>query len=303
MVTTVESDESKSRTLVVADCGYLGAEIARQARGDGWLVIGICRGEDSAQQTKRDLGIDVRVADLSDAESLRNVAGGISKSPVVIHCASTKGGDADAYREVYVSGAENLLAAFSPERLVFVSSTSVFGQTDGSEVDEESEVDPASPTGAVLLEAEGVTRHADGIVARLGGIYGPSRSILLRKFIEGSATIDEGVERVINQIHRDDAASAVLHLLNDEVSGVFNVVDSEPQRQPDLMRWLASSFNREVPLTAPRKLGKRRGWTNKSVSNKKLRASGWSPRYASFREAVKNDPRLIPSILSQLENA
>lgn len=293
---TYEHSKTVQRTLLVAGCGYLGCEIARLAKSREWKVIGLTHTAASADQLRSDFGIDAYVADLSSAESMRDLETTAGKVDLAVHCASTKGGGVDAYRAVYVDGCANLLTAFSPSRFVFVSSTSVFGQLNGELVDETSVTEPASPTGGVLLEAERVALDAGGSVVRLGGIYGPSRSVLLRKFLDGSATIDEGVTRVINQIHRDDAAEAILHVAELAGGEVFHAVDSDPQLQPELMEWLAGFFARDVPPTAPRALGKRRGWSNKAVSNKKLRDSGWSPRYSSFRDAVKNDPRLVPSI-------
>lgn len=299
---TPENSDTPLRTLLVAGCGYLGCEIARLAMTRGWKVVGLTHTAASADQLRSDFGIDTHVADLSSAESLRGVATLFGSIDLAIHCASTKGGGVDSYRAVYVDGCKNLLAAFSPRRFVFVSSTSVFGQANGELVDETSVTEPASPTGDVLLEAERFALDAGGSVVRLGGIYGPSRSVLLQKFLDGSATIDEGVARVINQIHRDDAADAILHVAGLAGGQVYHAVDSEPQLQPELMEWLAGFFGREVPPTAPRALGKRRGWSNKAVSNKKLRDSGWSPRYSSFREAVKSDPRLVPSIQKLVGN-
>ncbi len=298
---TLEDSETAQPTLLIAGCGYLGCEIARLAKSRGWKVIGLTHTAASANQLRSDFGFDAYVADLSSAESLRALAITVGKIDLAVHCASTKGGGVDAYRAVYVDGCTNLLAAFSPRRLVFVSSTSVFGQVNGEVVDETSTTEPASPTGSVLLDAEEVALKAGGSVVRLGGIYGPSRSVLLRKFLDGSATIDEGVARVINQIHRDDAADAILHVAGLTGGEVFHAVDSDPQLQPELMEWLANFFGRDVPPTAPRSLGKRRGWSNKSVSNKKLHDSGWSPRYSSFRDAVKNDPRLVASIQQLVE--
>ena len=89
-------------------------------------------------------------------------------------------------------------------------------------------------------EAEALARAGGGIALRLAGIYGPGRSVHLKKMLEGSAAIED-VEpsRFLNQIHRDDAVGAILHLLRQEPSrfagGLFNVVDDTPltQRQGD----------------------------------------------------------------------
>jgi hypothetical protein len=42
----------------------------------------------------------------------------------------------------------------------------------------------------------------------------------------------------------------------------------------------------KLPATGPRDLNRKRAWTNKRVSNEKLRALGWEPRYPSFREGL-----------------
>jgi nucleoside-diphosphate-sugar epimerase len=103
----------------------------------------------------------------------------------------------DAYRAVYRDGLEHLRDAFSPKRLVFTGSTSVYSQTDGDGCSEDSPAEPDRETGRVLLEAEKIALDDGGIVARLAGIYGPGRSVLLKKFLEGSAVLEAGGNRWI----------------------------------------------------------------------------------------------------------
>ena len=117
-----------------------------------------------------------------------------------------------AYRAVYLDGARNLFEVLTPRRLVFTSSTSVYAQTDGGWVDEESAALPEVETGRLLRETEEFVLHTGGIVARIAGIYGPGRSVLLRKFFAGEAVIEDGGARYLNQVHRDDVATALLAL-------------------------------------------------------------------------------------------
>lgn len=281
--------------IVIAGCGYLGSELARQLTASGDHVTGIVKSTGDPLD-----GVSLVTGDITDRESLAAVRDQIAgEIDAVVHCASTRGGDAESYHEVYAVGADNLMAALHPKRMVFTSSTSVYGQTGGEPVDETSATIPLRQTGEILLDAEGIVTGAGGVAVRLAGIYGPRRSVVLKRFFEGVATIDEGVERVINQIHRDDAASAIAHLLRHEVSGVFNVADDSPITQRALYSFLALHFDRPMPPDAPRSIGKRRGWTNKAVSNAKLRASGWRPQYSTFMNAVEYDPHLVPSILAQ----
>jgi nucleoside-diphosphate-sugar epimerase len=149
----------------------------------------------------------------------------------IVHCAASGRGGAEAYQHVYVDGCRNLTERFPGVPLLFTSSTSVYAQTDGSVVTEESPAIPERETGRLLLEAENITIAAGGIVARLSGIYGPGRSVILKKFLSGEAVIEEDGRRFLNQIHRDDAARAVLHLATTRATGVFNVSDSTPLSQ------------------------------------------------------------------------
>jgi nucleoside-diphosphate-sugar epimerase len=149
-------------------------------------------------------------------------------------------------------------------------------------------------------------------VVRLAGIYGPGRSVLLLNFLNGLAAIDVRTEppatpdgRWVNQIHRDDAAGAVLHLLEHPDGGVFhgglyNVSDRTPLLQREIYERLAVRFGRVLPPEAVPETGRKRGWTHKRVSSARLRGTGWEPRYASWFDALDGDPELVPSILAKV---
>ena len=230
--------------------------------------------------------------DLSDAEQ---VAAHRADFDVVLHAASTRGGGAEAYRRVYLNGVRNLVEQFPASKLVFVSSTSVYGQTGGEWVNEESSAEPQTETGRVLREAEALVLSKSGTVIRLGGIYGPGRSALLKKFLAGEAILDLQNDRFMNEIHRDDAAAAVrlLALRNKDSEQIYNVVDNEPILLSDYYRWLAAKLKRPLsPSGKSISVGKR-GQSNKRVSNAKLRALGWSPRFPNFGAGMEKS--VLPS--------
>jgi nucleoside-diphosphate-sugar epimerase len=258
--------------LLLIGNGYLGQATAREFRGAGWNVIPVSLSG----------GDGVLACDVADKVSVAK----LPAADFIIHCAASGRGGAEAYQRVYVDGCRNLTESFPGTPLLFTSSTSVYSQTDGSMVTEESETIPDRETGRLLLEAEGVTINAGGLVARLSGIYGPGRSVILRKFLSGEAVIEEDGRRFLNQIHRDDAARALLHLAMIRANGIFNVCDSTPLTQLECYQALARIFLKPLPPTGPRDLNRKRGWTHKRVSNAKLRAAGWEPRFPSFLDAV-----------------
>lgn len=309
-----------SDLTVIAGCGYLGKTIARLLLAEGRAVLGLTHSEASAAALRAE-GIDARPCDLTDPDACRAAAEGMGHggSLRVIHCAASgRGGGPEQYRAVYVEGARHLREAFPAARFFFTSSTSVYPQTDGREITEDSPAEPDRETGRLLRLAEEGTLAAGGLVGRLAGIYGPGRSVLLRQFLEGRSVIDIRTEppatpdgRWINQIHVVDAARAILHLLDGEGDGdtegagiphpsrrerVFNISDSTPLLQRALYSELSSRFQLPPPPEAPPDVSRKRGWTHKRVSNARLRAAGWEPLYPDWFAALDRDPDFLPSI-------
>ncbi len=269
--------------VVFAGCGFLGEAAAGLFLGAGWRVLGLCA---TAESAARRAGGAFPLAAVDITKKLV-VPGGWESPDLLVHCASSRRGGAEEYRAVYRDGMENLLDVFAPARVIFTGSTSVYAQSDGSLVTEESPAEPGRETGRILLEAEAIALRAGGTVARLSGIYGPGRSVLLRKFLDGTARLEDGGGRWINQIHRDDAATALLRLAAGDVArGIYNVCDDTPCTQREVYTWISGFLGQPLPPDGPADPGRKRGLTSKRVNNDKLRATGWSPAFPSFREAL-----------------
>jgi nucleoside-diphosphate-sugar epimerase len=283
--------------VLIAGCGYLGQAVADLLAAKGWEVEGWTRSVESAQplSTKP---YPIHSIDISRSDQVRAQKGDFD---AVIHCASTRGGDAGSYRCVYLDGARNLLDRFASSRILFTSSTSVYVQKDGEWVTEESAAEPEHETGKILRDTERLILTNDGIVVRLGGIYGPGRSALLRKFLSGDAVLDSQKDRLVNEIHRDDAVEAIRLLIKREGSTgeIYNVVDDQPILQSECYLWLAMKLNRPLPPAGRSTSKRKRGESNKRVSNAKLRAIGWVPRYPGFAEGMEQS--VLPSL--DIENA
>ena len=170
--------------LLIAGFGYVGQAAAKVFRAAGWDIEGWTFSAESAQKFAG-LPFPIRAVDIGSIDQVRDASG---RFDWIIHCASSRGGDAEDYRRVYFDGAGNLLRCFSKARFFFTSSTSVYAQTDGSWVDESSLAEPTRETGKILRETEDIVLRAGGTVARVAGIYGPDRSFLLRKFLAGEAS-------------------------------------------------------------------------------------------------------------------
>jgi nucleoside-diphosphate-sugar epimerase len=278
--------------ILIAGCGYVGQATADLFHAAGWMVEGWTRSAEAAAKlsAKPYPAYAVNIADQAQVSSRAGIF------DATIHCVSSHGGGAEAYRQIYLNGARNLLGRFAESRMLFTSSTSVYAQRDGSWVTEESETQPARATGGLLLETEELVLAHGGIVARLAGIYGPGRSALLSKFLAGEAIIDPENDRFLNQIHRDDIAAALFLLVNrpSRARQIYNVVDDQPILQSECYRWLASKLNRLIPPMGRSTSASKRGASNKRVSNTKLRHLGWIPRYPTFAEAMERS--ILPTL-------
>lgn len=286
--------QGRLKTLIVG-CGYIGSATARALRQRGDEVVGITRGAESAESLRRD-GIEPIAADITLLESLRHISPRFDA--IVFSVSSGRRGE-DAYREVYLKGTVNLLEwlrSSPPSIIVYTGSTTVYAQTDGGWVDESSPTEPPHASGKILLETEQMLLQSGvpAVVLRLAGIYGPDRHAMLDKLRAGTSVLPGDGTHIINMAHRDDIVTAILAALDRKPAGqVFNVVDDEPVREADYVRWLCDRLCLPMVQFEPDaepsfKAGMRKGFqANRRISNAKLKEKlGVVLQYPSFREGL-----------------
>jgi nucleoside-diphosphate-sugar epimerase len=279
------------RALIVG-CGYVGTALGTELVRLGHTVFGLRRNAHSNSDLQA-AGIVRLIGDVTKSEILAELR---PNYDWVINCVSSSGGGADNYQAVYLQGTHNLLKWLSstpPKKFIYTSSTSVYAQTDGSLVTETSPTEPAADTARVLLETEKLLLQAasanfPAVILRVAGIYGPGRGYWFKQFLQGEAKIEGTGERFLNMVHRDDVAGAIIAALEKVRPGeIYNVVDDEPVTQLDLYRWLAATSGRDLPPFADpeRQPNRKRGSTNKRISNHKLKSElAYQFKYPTFRE-------------------
>ncbi len=271
------------RSVLIAGCGFVGLPLARNLASSGWETHAITASETSTANLHEE-SFPAYAVDISDQASFGRLV--VRRFDVVIHCASSGRGDPGKYVEVFLAGTRNLLSHLKHGRLIFTSSTSVYAQTDGSTVDETSPAEPLRETGRILRQAEELVLASGGAVARLAGLYGPGRCVPLQKLLDGRAMIEENGARLMNRLHHLDAAAALQFLAETESSGLFNVVDNHPVAEIEWFQYACQRLHKPLPPVGPRNLNRKRGWTNKRVSNQKLRSLGWNPVYPTYKEGL-----------------
>jgi nucleoside-diphosphate-sugar epimerase len=278
------------RVLIVG-CGYVGAPLGAELVRLGHEVSGLRRNP-AAECALKAAGIQPLTGDVTKPETLATLP---REFDWVINCVAA-GGDGGNYREVYLQGTRNLidwLALNPPKKFVYTSSTSVYGQNDGSQVKESSPTEPTAEPSKALVETEKVLlgavaeRKFPAVILRVAGIYGPDRGHWFKQFLKDAAQIEGDGARFLNMIHRADLINCIIAALKNGRAGeLYNAVDDEPVSQLHFFQWLAQAVDKPLPPSAPENPDaiRRRGVTNKRVSNRKLKMElGLQFKYPNFR--------------------
>lgn len=239
---TETTEQLRGRRVLLVGLGDLGAEIARSLIGAGARVTGVRRGEEAPD------GVTLARMDARDPAALAALPEDVDAA---VLCVTPSAPGEAGYRESYLAVAEAFAERFRGApigRVLWVSSTAVYGQGGGVEIDDGAATEPESFRGRVMLESEAALAAALPTTAlRLSGIYGPGRLALLRRVLEGRGAPAEPVHWT-NRIHRDDAAAAVLFLIARSCAGEtvperVLVTDPTPTPRHQVLAWLAERLD------------------------------------------------------------
>jgi nucleoside-diphosphate-sugar epimerase len=234
--------------MVITGCGYIGTRVARQYLDRGEPVLGIVRSEEAAERLRED-GITAIVCDLA--------TGSLARLPLegerVFHFAPPPS------RGVEDLHTRRLVAAFAhvghPARLVYISTTGVYGDCAGAWVDETWPAQPIADRARRRWDAEQVLRRwsrtAGGalVLLRVAGIYGPGR-LPLERIRRGLPLVREEESPYSNRIHADDLVATCLAAMERADSGsLYNVCDGNPTTMTDYFFQVADEAGLPRPPT------------------------------------------------------
>jgi nucleoside-diphosphate-sugar epimerase len=208
----------------------------------------------------------------------------------IIYAVAADGFTPDAYRSAYVDGLANVIdhiGGGAASRLILVSSTGVYGQDNGADVDEASPAEPRGFSGGILLEGEALLAKAplDATAIRFSGIYGPGRDRLIRMVREHTPVSDASRKAITNRIHRDDCARALVHLVERRsVAPLYLGSDEAPTPMGEILDWIAARLGVEPPPDGDNGAGAPQRGGNKRISSARLRNDGFVFRFPTYRE-------------------
>lgn len=264
---------------LVIGCGYVGHRVATEWAKAGEEVFVTTRCESRARQFQSEglkpLVLDVTQTDLPPLPAVENVLFAVGFDRSAGH----------QINQVYVDGLRNILNAYDQadvagtpvSRFIYVSSTGVYGQTDGDWIDEDSDCRPNRPGGKACLDAEKLLQQhryfgRRSIVLRLAGIYGPGR-LPQRRMLEQGEPLEVAADAWLNLIHVDDAVQIINQCRDVATPTTLCVSDGAPVARGDFYRYLADLLELPPPMFAPPAEGSSRAERargSKRVRNQRL---------------------------------
>jgi nucleoside-diphosphate-sugar epimerase len=265
---------------LIVGCGYLGRRVAAKWRAAGRRVFAVTR-RNAAEL--RALGLDPIVADVTEPTTLTP----LPRTSTVLYAVGMDRSAGRSMRDVYVDGLANVLAALpAGGQFIYVSSTGVYGQSNGGFVDEFSPTEPTEESGKVVLEAESLLheRRPDAVILRFAGLYGPHRLLRKQPVLKGEPLLGDA-DKWLNLVHVEDGADAVLAAEAHAAEGsTYTIADDAPTPRRAFYTLLAELLSAPPAAFEPRP---EPGAANRRVSNAKAKAElGWAPRYPSFRDGL-----------------
>ncbi len=265
---------------VILGCGYVGLAWAKLRGASSLTVTTTTTDRLSELRPLADRVVVLRGNDIAGLNTL------LAEADRLIICVGAQRGV--SYAESYLTTAQTI-AAIVPQlpklrQLVYTSSASVYGDYQGAWVTETSPVQPATDNSQILAQTEAIylglnSSEFAATVLRLGGIYGPGRS-LDRIFSRAAGTTRPGDGQApANWVHRDDIAAAIDWTLTRNLSGLYNVTNDNPPTQQQILDWVCQHYQLAPIVWDPSQPSPRN--YSARVSNDKLKRTGFQFQHRS----------------------
>jgi nucleoside-diphosphate-sugar epimerase len=269
--------------ILIVGCGAIGYELANALVEAGHDVTGLKRNPPLANQEKFTF-VRADITSVADLDALD------MNFEHIFFIVSADSRNENSYHDIYETGIDNLLNRLaqsgSKAPLIFVSSTSVYGQNQGEWVDEDSVTAPTKSTSLKIVNAERklMAHNRANVVVRFSGIYGPGREYLLR-MAKQTPSIQLNPSYYTNRIHQRDCVAVLAFLLEQRIAGVsleqcYLASDDDPAPLWDVMSWMTQKLHCNPPIA---KMTENNTDMNKRCRNDRLKKLGYNFIYKDYK--------------------
>lgn len=240
------------KTVLIVGCGYIGRRVAALLQAAACRVTGCVRSE-ASRVALNAAGIHARLLDLDQPD---NEHDGVRGYDAVLYFAPPQPeGDRDLRMQAFL---RLLDTRVPPRRMVYISTSAVYGDCQGAWITESQAVNPATARGHRRLDAEQQlcawcgAHGVQWMLLRVPGIYGPGK-LPLARLRKGTPVLAEADSPYTNRIHGDDlAAICVAALFSPHANEIYNVSDGHPSNMTDYFFRVADAAGLPRPPTIDR---------------------------------------------------
>ncbi len=268
--------------ILLAGFGQLARQIFPILKSQGHQVTGLCRTPDSS------MSIPLLNLDLTE----KNATAKLSCDYDIVLITLTPGErSANAYKKTYLDAVSNLVEHFSKyqskARFIFVSSTRVYGQSNGERISEISLTSPMDEQGLLLLKTEQkiLENISSSVIVRFSGIYGGQRQYFFNKIKQG-IKVQQTPPYFTNRIHQDDCVGILVFLIskmlaNEFLESIYLCSDDAPHPMHQVAAWIAEEHGFPKPNVKPMD---ENAVQNKRCDNTRIKQLGYEFKYPSYKE-------------------
>lgn len=266
-----------ARKALILGCGYVGSALAKYWQSSTELDVTVTTTREERLPELETLANHATVLRGNDVAAMRSH---LNTTQLLILSLGAKRGD--SYTNTYLETAQTLQQALTDnttvQQIIYTSSYGVYGDQQGQWVTETTPPLPANDNSQILIETEQqllnlATPERHVCVFRLGGIYGPGRELAhIFRFAAGKTRPGDG-KSPGNWVHLEDIVGAIAFAAEQNLNGLYNLVDSNPTPSKQLLDWVFSQANL-APIQWDPSQPSQRGY-NAQVSNQKLRDAGY----------------------------
>jgi len=230
-------DDGEGLNVLIIGCGYIGRALGARYLLESRPVTGVVSSVDSFLLLRK-IGIEPLAVDLD--KTMTGLSSAIE--PLIFYLAPPPD---NGTRDTRLTRVLQTLEGARAPRIVYVSTTGVYGDCEGRWVDETSPVNPRTDRARRRLDAEQqllawrVARGGQVVILRVAGIYGPGR-LPLAPLLRGLPVIDEEQAPWSNRIHADDLVQVCAAAMEHGRDGqIYNVSDGNPGTMTDFFNRVA----------------------------------------------------------------
>lgn len=274
--------------ILLLGAGYVGEFLLKSWSGDDQFVATTTTSQKLDRLNRHPCVERAQLLHSQEKESLKGALD--SCQGLIVTVAPRKGDD---YENTYLKSAQSIKSICNTRKsslyILVTSSTSVYGEQSGRLVNEKTPKNPIKSSSQILSETEEVYLSLSSVkiqvcILRLGGIYGPKRSLERRAQQLSHKNMPGNGQEPSNHIHLEDITRGIEFCVQNKLHGIYNLVNNSHPLRYDLYNTLSQHLNLAPPIWQDQKTS---GFvTNACVSNQKILNCGFSLKH----------PHITPSI-------